>query len=800
MMSMVASWVLFPVVLALLCLGSGLLLELVAGMRLPRPLLLPAGLAVVVVVAQLAISTSATVPLALPAVLLVAVAGAVLGRQRIRDLRGLHGARWGIAAAAAVFAAFAAPIVLSGQATFAGYIRLDDTATWFALTDHAMQHGRSVANLPLSTYGATLNSYLHSGYPLGAFLPLGIGHKLTGQDIAWLIQPYMAYMAAMTALCLYWIARRALESRRLAALAAFTAAQAATLYGYVLWGGVKEVAAAWLVALTASLGADAVREARTGRAIAPVAVVFAAGLSALSVGAVVWLVPPLAAAVLIGFRWQRLTVPIRQAIVFIPAAAVLAIPAIATASSFITPASTTLTSGSELGNLREPLKAQQALGIWPAADFRDATVHPTVTSVLLGLLVASALLAIVLAWRRRAWELPLFAVMVAISCAVVAAFGSPWVDGKAYATASPAIVLAGMVGAAMVFTRGTRWWRAGGGLLALVILGGVLWSNALAYRGVDLAPRAQLGELEQIAKRFAGQGPTLMNDYEPYGARHFLRGMDAESVSELRIHVIPLRSGGQVPKGTSADLDQFPVSSILPYRTIVLHRSPIASRPPAGYALAWRGHYWEVWQRPVEPGPPIVGDLPLGTGFQPGAVPGCTAVLRLAKQVPAGGTLATVPRTPPAVVDLTKVQLPPGWLLDPTRAGAVEPTSAGSLEFGVLVPRTGRYGIWLGGTFKSRVRVYIDGKLAASKRGVLEWEPQVQLGDTQLSGGTVHQVRIVYDGPSFLHPGSDGLETGFGPFALSSATGNQPVSYVQPAQARSLCGRYLDWIEAIGPA
>ncbi|HEY2770382.1 MAG TPA: hypothetical protein VGI87_07440 [Solirubrobacteraceae bacterium] len=798
-MSMLASWVLFPVLLGLLCLGCGLLLELVAGTRIPRPLLLPAGLAVVVVVAQLAISTSATIPLALPAVLVVAVAGIVLGRRRIGELRALHGARWGIAAAAGVFAVFAAPIVLSGQATFAGYIRLDDTSTWFALTDHALQHGRSAANLPLSTYGATLNSYLHSGYPLGAFLPLGIGHKLTGQDIAWLIQPYMAYMAAMAALCLYWIARRALDSRRLAALAAFTAAQAATLYGYVLWGGVKEVAAVWLVGVTAALGADAVRHARTGRAVVPVAVAFAAGLSALSIGGVVWLVPPLGAAVLIGFRWQRITVPVRQALVFIPAAAVLAIPAIATASSFITPASTTLTSGTELGNLREPLKAQQALGIWPAADFRDATVHPTVTSVLLGLLVASAILAVVLAWRRRAWELPLFVVTVAISCAVVAAVGSPWVDGKAYATASPAIVLAGMVGAAMIFTRRKGFARLGGGLLALVILGGVLWSNALAYRGVDLAPRAQLGELEQIATRFAGQGPTLMNDYEPYGARHFLRGMDAESVSELRIHVIPLRNGAQVPKGSSADLDRFPVSSILPYRTLVLHRSPIASRPPAGYALAWRGRYWEVWQRPVAAGPAIVSDLPLGTGFQPGAVPSCASVLRLAQHVPPGGTLAAVPRVRPAVVDLTRVQVPTGWLVDPARTGAIEPTSAGSLEFGVLVPRTGRYGIWLGGTFKSRVRVYIDGKLAATKRGVLEWEPLVQLGDSRLSGG-IHRVRIVYDGPSLLHPGSEGLETGFGPFALSSETGNQPVSYLTPAKARSLCGKYLDWVEAIGPS
>src|SRR5947199_6546911 len=314
MLSLAACWLLFPLVMGVVCLGCGLLLDAVSGSRLPRPLLLPAGLALVIVLAQLAISTSPTIPLALPLVLAAALAGLVLGRPWHFKLVGLG---WGIAATAGVFAAFAAPIVLSGQATFAGYIKLDDTATWFALTDHALQHGSSLANLPASTYGATLRSYLSTGYPLGAFLPLGIGHKPTGQDIAWLVQPYMAFMAAMLALCLYWLARRAIASRALAALCAFAAAQAATLYGFSLWGGVKEVAAAWLVGLTAALAADAAREARVGRALAPVAVAFAAGLSALSVGGAAWLAPPLVGALVLALRSQRASVPLRQALAFV---------------------------------------------------------------------------------------------------------------------------------------------------------------------------------------------------------------------------------------------------------------------------------------------------------------------------------------------------------------------------------------------------------------------------------------------------------------------------------------------------
>ena len=67
--------------------------------------------------------------------------------------------------------------MLSGQPTFAGYIKLDDTATWMALTDRVMEHGRSLAGLAPSTYEATLDFNLADGYPVGVFLPLGVGAR-----------------------------------------------------------------------------------------------------------------------------------------------------------------------------------------------------------------------------------------------------------------------------------------------------------------------------------------------------------------------------------------------------------------------------------------------------------------------------------------------------------------------------------------------------------------------------------------------------------------------------------------------
>ena len=54
-----------------------------------------------------------------------------------------------------------------------------------------------MAGLAPSTYEAALSFYLNTGYPLGSFLPWGVGHSLVGQDLLWVFQPYEAFIAAM---------------------------------------------------------------------------------------------------------------------------------------------------------------------------------------------------------------------------------------------------------------------------------------------------------------------------------------------------------------------------------------------------------------------------------------------------------------------------------------------------------------------------------------------------------------------------------------------------------------------------
>jgi hypothetical protein len=789
-MTMLVSWLLFPLALAVLGLGCGLLLEAASAVRLPTSLLPAAGLAVMVVAVSFTTMADATAELSIPVVIALAVAGFLLSppwRERELD-------RWAVAGALAVFAAFAAPVVISGAAGFAGYITLDDTATWLAITDHVMEHGRNLHGLAPSSYEATLAFNLPSGYPIGAFLPLGVGRALVGQDAAWVFQPYLAFLAAMLALAFYTLVTPLVKTPWLRVLAVFVASQAALLFAYSLWGGAKELAAAWLMAILAAFAAQALRESGPPRSFLPLAVASAATLSVLSFGGAIWLAPLLLPTLALFIYLRDWAATARAAVAFSVLAAALAIPSLVTAKTFLRPAAGTLTSGSDLGNLITPLSSLQSFGIWPVGDFRLRPDNMDATYLLILALAVAAVVGLVWAWSRRGWELMLYFVTATAGCLLVMRFGSPWLDAKALATASPALVLAGLVGAIGVFERGRR---ALASVLIAAIAGGVLWSNALAYSGVSLAPHGRFSELEQIGNQIAGQGPTLMTDYEPYGARHFLRRADPEGASELRRRVIPLRDGRPLEKIEFADIDDFRPDGVLVYRTLVLRRSPVASRPPSVYRLVSQRRYYEVWQRSDPPATGILDRLPLGGGLDPAGKPRCAEVSRLAHVVGRDGQLAYVRRPHPIVLDLARTSRPPNWVPTPEQPGGISPLGSGTLDATVTVPTAGRYGIWIQGSFRRELELSVDRRRVASERNELSHGNQwVSLGSVELTAGA-HEVRLSYGGDG-LRPGSDGPPIPLGPLALSTATADRPVEYLPSTKAGALCGQRLDWIEALG--
>jgi hypothetical protein len=783
------AWILFPLLLAALCLGCGLLLEACLGRRLPGSLLAPAGFAVIVVVAGLFTSRGETAFLATPAVVLLALAGAAL----TYPWSGRRPHRWAVAAALGVFAVYAAPVVLSGHATFTGYIKLDDTATWMAFVDRLMDHGRDLSGLAPSSYQTTLSVNLPSGYPVGAFLPLGVGTKLTGTDVAWLVQPYMATMAALLALTLYWLARPLVESRPLRALVAFGAAQSALLFGYGLWGGVKELAVALALAAMAALAPAAARPGIGWRGILPVAVATTALLTMVGSGGLVWVAPILGLVAIGLWRSRGARELFARAWPLALVVALLGIPALFAAGAF-SPTQGGLTNAAELGNLVHPLSLAQYAGVWIGGDFRLDPSREALTIFLIVLALLAAAAGAWLAWRRRAWEPLLYAVGASVGSVAVFLYSSPWVGAKALASGSPALLLLALAGAAAFALRVER--VLGTTVLALV-LAGVLWSNALGYHDVNLAPYEQLRELDSIGDEFAGEGPALMTEYQPYGARHFLRAADAEGASELRFRPIALVAGGELEKGEWGDTDQIALPSLLTYRTLVLRRNPAQSRPPSVYSLVRRGDYYDVWQRPVAAGAAIVEHLPLGSFEDPAASPACAEVRALASLAGPGGTVAAVERAPTVVASLADAEAPPTWI--PTEPGSPDliPHGPGTARLRVAVPRAGEYGFYLQGSVRNQLTLLVDGvEIGAVEEQLNESSQFLYFGTAPLAAGS-HEVALVLDGQS-LAPGSGGPPQPIGPLVLSPARAEDPpVRELPSARAASLCGRHLDWVEAL---
>lgn len=795
-MTQFVAWVLFPLVLALVALGCGLLLQAASGIRLPGGLTMPLGLALMIVVGEVLTKSSTLAPASTWVVLALALIGFAVSRPWAVRPR----VSWpALTAALAVYLVYLAPVLFSGEPTFTGFVKLDDTATWMGMTDQVLKTGHSISSLPISTYEAMLSAYLRGGEPVGSMLPWGMAHQIVGQDLAWEFQPYLAFLGAMITLTAGTIARPFVSSAVLRAAVAFIAAQAALIYGYSLWGGIKEVAAAVLVIVSVACLIPVIESGARIRSFLPLAAAVFAMLGINGYGGAIWLPVTLLAAGVIALRiWSGERAWAQLAGLGVAAVAVLVLLGIRGGS--LATQNSALTSSTELGNLAHRVRPLQLLGVWPAADFRiDPPNAPVLTYLLIALVFAGICFSLMIAWRERVSVLPVLIATAGVGAILATVGGSPWIQGKSFATASPALLLAGLIGAAALFEDPARLWapadrpRGEGVRVArgvsltacLAVAAGVICGNALAYGHVTLAPYGQMAELSYIGQHFADAGPTMINENEPYAGRHFLRLMAAESPSDIRRRLMLLRNGSEVSKGGYADLDQFQLSGLLTYRTIVIRTSPVASRPPAPYRLVYTGTWYQVWQRP--PGAlrrPVIDSLPLGNQYQPAGIPPCGEVFRLAREAGPRGMLAATARALP------------------TALAVPSPLPAGTTIHRFQISAPGEYVIWLGGTVVGHLVTAVDGKQIGSTHEVIS-EPggYIPLGRLRLSRGA-HTLVLSYSGAS-LAPASAGPSAADppfldGPLEISPPAGKLPVTYVAPGDYRRLCGRPWDWVEALG--
>jgi hypothetical protein len=814
-LDLLAAWALFPAALGVLGLGLGLAVERLGGWTLPGALLLPVGIGALIALARLLTATGPTASLALPVVVILALAGLVLGRAR---LHGLRPDRWLAMAAVGVFAVFAAPIVLSGTPTFTGYLSLPDTSHQLTLSWLYAQHGGDWQGLPESSARISSQAYVESGYPVGAQAALGVTAPLGLVSAAWLYQPLIAILAVVAALAVAGLAAPWLRGPRTTALTAFLAAQPALVMGYAMQGSIKEIAAMAMLMTAVAVAARALTERAAARAALALAVPGAAMLAALGPSALAYLAPlALVAAVL----WVRRGVRARRwgELGWIGAALglglLLALPVLATLASAITVQSTVLDASSEggavapgagIGNLVRPLPLSQTLGIWLSGDFRLASEWVDLQRAISVLAAVAVAVGGLWALRRRAWGPLLLAAVVAPVTVYLLQRGTPYADAKVLMIASPAVLLLALLGALALSAGRTRW--VGRGVLA-VLGAGVLASNALAYHDVSLAPYDRYSELLEINDRLADRGPVIFNEYDEF-AKYFLRDTVLQAQPEW-----PHQTRGEPFASPNAlvdparrpsvktpfDLDDFEEDYLATAAYLVTRRSPLASRPPSGWREAWEGDHYRVWERAgdVE----VVDHLALGpTVLEPGAQPPCEALGALAARAEAAGArLAYVERSPGPVVLPAQMDPSPNWEPFAEFPGAVALSGPGRAGTTVEVPRPQRLHVWLEASVSREVTVTVDGREVGTVAGHLN-NPGAYLpvGEVALDAGA-HDVSITMAGGT-LAPG-DGYRAGqrqIGPLVFSPpGDERRAVRTIDPADHRELCGRSLDWVEVVRP-
>jgi hypothetical protein len=762
------------------------------------------GFASVIVIVSLAARFEKTAELATPAVIAVALIGYLLGRRRLLAIRpeSLRRNAWPLGVAACVYGVCAAPMVLSGNATFLGYFVLNDGVFHLSLITQLLSHGHDLTRLPYSSYKAVLEGYIGSNYPTGADLPIGVGSRLTGQDIAWLFQPEQALYMVFSALAVYELLSSPISSRPLRVVATVVSALAAAVFSYYLEASVKEIASVWLITATIVLAFWVLSERPSWRPFIPIILTSAAGYYVFGAAIAPWIA--LAWVVLVlttAFRLRRpvMAVPRRRLLTGMALiVAILAFPGylfVNNALRFAHTAEAVLTQPGQLGNLLAPLSKWQLFGIWPADDFRLGLVTGyELGYILIGIALISIAFGTVWAFRRRFWAPLVLIVGDALTAVYLLHRADPYAAGKVMMIVSLASIMAAMLGTAALHDTGRRieaW------VLALVIAFGVLWSDALGYHGVSIAPRHRLAELARIDQRFRGQGPTFYTLADEYAA-YFLRDL---APTDPALGAPPARSVAATPQGRAPwDPDVLALATIEQFKLIVIGNPALASRPPANYRLVDRGRFYDVWQRAAAP--TVLAHFPLGGALFPGAVPSCQQVASIAAEARQDHAMIAYNLRP----DLPA--LAPAQVAHPADWGAVagDPYSLiprsepGVVSGSVTIARPGRYALEVSGSLSQRFTFAVDGHTVGAVSD--ETGPPGQLipvASVTLTAGR-HGLSVTRP-PANLSPADAPVNQLLGPVILvpegSSGAGVGTLAEVTPAHADQLCGKPLDWIEIV---
>ena len=808
-MTFIVSALLYPCVLAVLCVGSGLLVDALGGRSIPGALLVPVGAAALIALSQLSTYAAALAPATPYLMLAAALAGYALSRRRLARLpRACRDRPWAVGGPVCAYALALAPVLLAGRASFSSYMALADSAVHMMGADFILRHGQSYAHLDLrNSYGQFLNDYYNTSYPSGADTLLGGSAALLRVQLIWAFQPFNAFMLATAYGPCLLLARRVGLRGALAALAALSTVLPALVYGYELIGSVKEITALSML-MSSAWFVVAHRRWMTGagaRASIPLALLLAGGVSALGVAFGVWAL--VAVVVLGGILAQRVRgarlpargarLPARGAVALLLAGllagAIAALPTVADLSGSVRVAGE-IAGTANPGNLPTPLRAIQVFGVWLGGSYKVAPTGSAlvITHALVALALVSALGGALRLIALRAHAMLAWSALMLIAWLVLSVSLTTWADAKTLMLTSPTVVLLAWGGVAALLELPARRLRLPAAALAAAALSlGVLASDALQYRASNLAPTARYTEMAAINSRFKGRGPTLFTDFDEYSL-YVLRDLDVGGPDF--VYPPPALAAAAHGYGDPVDIERIPPAALAAYPLIVTRLDPLLPRPPAAYTLAWQGSYYQVWQRARGAAAALRHQTLSGTAPQQ-----CRELRALAHEAPAGRAVSLTAARAPSVVEVAlHAERPPaGWGHE--RAGLVM-SHPGTLTAPFALPGAGRWRLWVQGQIMPAVSIALDGRHAETVSGQLSGNSLVPdtVPPVVLAIAAGRHTLSVTRGPSGLAPGDRASAVLDRVFLTPAREAGGALRSVAPARWRALCGTPYEWAELVG--
>lgn len=822
--TLVAAWLLAPLLVTLGIAGLGVGVRLASRLELGG-LTLPAGFLAGIALLSFTLELGVAAAPAVAVIVALATAGpAYLAWTRREALvrrvgAGEHAiwrsiprpALWAGACGLLAYGIGMAPLVGSGRSGILGYVLNNDPTIHITLIEALAENGAEPVGTSTDSFQNATTAF-EQGYPIGTYAWPLVARVLTGVEAFHTWVPLAAVTAAMLALIAYDVLARLAARPAFAAAAGLLAAVSYLPYSYLAQGGTKELILPVCVLGTAALVVRALeRPVLTIAALLPAALAAAAAIATLGYSALVW-IGPIAAVGLGAVVWRALRArtgrELRPVALFALAAVAIALPSAIASLSYFSDNSEELRDPAEVGNLVAKIPFGQALGIWLGKDYRVTEPElASITSILLALAALAVVVGLFELVRRRSLAVPLMLVAGLVGAAFVYPRVSIYFEAKALVVVAAILPIAAAAGILCLARMGRRRDRLAAAGLGGLLAAGVLASAAYVYSGVWVTPERRFEELAAIGDRFAGEGPILVNDREYY-ADYLLRDVSPWNDWAERQPIRGVRTtdsdGKPIPPGLphAPDFDDYLPGYFSLFELLLERKRPGGSLPPSNFEPVFETASYRVWRR-AAPDPlmhvglgltELDGSGPLdGGGRLDCSSPAVAEVVRRASRSGAR-LLVSEPRR-----GLRRAIPASAWF--GYAAGPLPAPRSMILRRGGFAAGSGRlppgpYRAYIQGSFGPGVRLWSGDREVGNVFGDLglpsAWH---ELGRVRADGGGRTLSLTPLDRSPWLAGSRHDELTGS--LVLEPDRARSAPTAIDPGDLDRLCGRRLDWIEAV---